>query len=470
MFPGGQAAADDTDANGSLTAYEALDGPERTGTHTILGVEPGRQLGAGALAILPATADHPIQLLVGAPTDPTMGRSAGSITAQAIPWSREADYAVDSPPIHGGAGASLGCTAAVVPATQLVAVSACTRSAEAGEGLGAVYLFHQDTLQTGGLAWEEAAGRVEGTEARSHLGHSLAVGDLDGDGATDLVVGAPSADGGRGRVYLIEDVGASPWVSTADLTPLAHGTAGDDALGTSMVLGGDLTGDGHADLVVCAPGWDIAGIPSAGACGVIAGGIAGPIHGNLEDHVTSVVYGSRLGDQAGAGDHGVAVGPFLGDTLDGLSLAVGLAGAEDGGGSVLVVGPSDLDGYVSATAATLRIDGDGGFGTSLAPLPGGGLLVGAPGFGSGGAAFALLPDRIWMPTGERATAGDIATGIWVGLESGGGLGTRVAGGTDLDGDLWPDIVLGAPGPSESSPGSVSVQALPAGWPTKGERD
>ena len=148
-----------------------------------------------------------------------------------------------------------------------------------------------------------------------------------------------------------------------------------------------------------------------------------------------------------------------------LTYAVALPGADDGSGAVLVVAPDDLDGFVSATAATLRIDGDGRFGHSLAALPGGGLLVGAPEFGQGGAAFALLPDDIWMPSGEAVHASDISEGIWLGMEPDGGFGTRVTGAADLDGDQWPDIAVGAPGPTDASTGSVTVTALPAGWPT-----
>jgi hypothetical protein len=71
-----------------------------------------------------------------------------------------------------------------------------------------------------------------------------------------------------------------------------------------------------------------------------------------------------------------------------------------------------------------------------------------------------------MPTGEAVHASDVSDAIWIGTTPEERFGTRVAGGTDLDGDHWPDIVVGAPGPSSSSPGTVTVTALPAGWPVE----
>jgi hypothetical protein len=265
-------------------------------------------------------------------------------------------------------------------------------------------------------------------------------------------------------VYLFDDITGQLWQSAADLPPLARGTAGDDGLGSSLLLEGDLTNDGHDDLILCAPGWDIAGVPGAGACGVLPGGHALDAIGDLESSVVSIIYGSRLGDAAGAGASGAQVGRFL--DPERLSIAVSLPGANDGDGAVLVVHPDDLDGYVSATAATLRVDGDGQFGLSMASLPGGGLLVGAPDFGQGGAAFALLPDEIWMPSGQPVHASDVATGIYLGMEPDSGFGTTVTGGTDLDGDAWFDVAIGAPGPAERSPGAVTVAPLPPGWPAK----
>ena len=468
VFPeGGQTSTPDHPTVAEAEA-EVL-GPERTGTHVLRGSREGQRVGDGALLLVQGS--DTAELLVGAPGDPLEGNAAGSLTIHPVTWDDTAVYGDDTAVLAGAAGSSFGCSALALPGTQLIAVGACTRSAEAGEQLGAVYLFTDSVLHEGGIAWERAAGRVEGAVEHSGLGTALAAGDFNGDGLTDLLAGAPTAEGGRGRVYVLDDIVGAPWQSAVDVAPLARGTAGDDALGSSILVDGDLTGDGHDDLVVCAPGWDIAGVPSAGACGIIPGGTSPDSHTDLDDRVVSVIYGSRLGDSAGDGTMGVQVGHFLdsGSGSDALSIAVALPGSDDDSGAVLVVAPDDLDGFVSATAATLRINGDGRFGHSLAALPGGGLLIGAPELGVGGAAFALLPDDIWMPSGEAVHAADVSDGIWLGMEPDGGFGTRVAGAADLDGDQWPDIAVGAPGPTDASTGSVTVTALPAGWPLKSTR-
>ena len=443
------------------------DNPLRGSRYTIQGDAEGLRLGGGALLALPASHDHPAQLIVGAPGDPSEGAGAGSVALHTLGAGSSAAYTDADSLMVGAAGTGFGCGGLVLHQHSMIAIGACTRSAEAGEQLGAVYLFDYDTFVAGGVSWETADGRIEGAVEFGGLGRSLASGDFDGDGWTDLVVGAPDADGGRGRIYVHEDIISTPWQYSSDLTPLVRGTAGDDALGRTLLMEGDLTGDGYGDLVVCAPGWDVAGVPGAGACGVIAGGFAESDDAQLEDQVVSTIYGSRLGDSLGDGTQAVAVGHFLdsaGVTPDApRSIAVGMPGAERDSGAVLVVGPDDLDGFVSATAATLRIDGDGRFGHSLAALPGGGLLVGAPEFGQGGAAFAVVPDQIWMPAGEAIPASDVADAIWIGANPGGHFGARVASGHDIDGDRWPDVLIGEPGPSASSPGSITVGALPDGW-------
>ncbi|HCH62742.1 MAG: hypothetical protein CL927_18795 [Deltaproteobacteria bacterium] len=441
--------------------------PLRGSSLTINGDAEGLQLGGGALLALPPTTTRPARLLLGGYGDSTNGTASGSLAVHTVGEENTVGYSDAETLMVGAAGTSFGCGGRALHSHAMVAIGACTRSAEAGEQMGAVYLFSYDTLEAGGVSWEQADGRIEGAVEFGGLGRAIASGDFDGDGAVDIIVGAPDADGGRGRIYVHADVSSAPWQSALDLSPLVRGTAGDDALGRSLLMDGDLTGDGYSDLIVCAPGWDVAGVPGAGACGVIAGGLADSEDARLEDQVVSTIYGSRFGDSLGDGTQAVAVGHFLDTdrfTSDApRSIAVGMPGSDGEAGAVLVVGPSDLDGYVSATAATLRINGDGRFGHSLAALPGGGLLVGAPEFAEGGAAFAIVPDRIWMPSGEAIHASNVADGIWIGANPNGRFGTRVATGHDIDNDRWPDVLIGAPGPTSASPGSVTVGSLPDGW-------
>ena len=106
---------------------------------------------------------------------------------------------------------------------------------------------------TGSIGPDSAAAVIyEPEEEGQGLGSSVSASvDLDGDGVSELVFGQPK--GGRywsGRVYVYESPPAgvvsedsADFVLTGDT-----GDADDELLGQSVSVGGDLDGDGHPDL------------------------------------------------------------------------------------------------------------------------------------------------------------------------------------------------------------------------------
>ena len=102
---------------------------------------------------------------------------------------------------------------------------------------------------------------VYGVDAQDRMGYSLALTDLDGDGADELILGVPfasgledarvrsgevyvlSVDGLQGSVDLRSDVAGSVFIFGAEV---------DDRLGNALVAL-DLNGDGERELLVLAP-------------------------------------------------------------------------------------------------------------------------------------------------------------------------------------------------------------------------
>ncbi len=134
-----------------------------------------------------------------------------------------------------------------------------------GLNVGRVYAYDG---QTGAPLWTR---NTPDPQNLGSFGHDIAaVGDLNGDGATDLLVGSLE---GRltvpersGRAYLLDGMTGATMRMLTSPRPVEEGFFGFSVSGVA-----DANGDGHTDLLVGAPGETVDGLATAGRAYIFSG-------------------------------------------------------------------------------------------------------------------------------------------------------------------------------------------------------
>jgi hypothetical protein len=281
----------------------------------------------------------------------------------------------------------------------------------------------------------------DGLDGRSQFGDAVAAaGDVDGDGVPDVIVGAPlhdanglSSDAGMARVFSGDD---------GSVIRTWFGAGGGDQFGTSVGGVGDVNGDGFDDVIVGAP--DAGPGPGSGEVRVFSGANGSTLYSFLgtadfdrcgwsvtgagdvnDDGTPDFAFGSP--NEAGVGSarvHSGADGSLLhlvlgDDALGSFGRDVAGAGDVDGDGYAdLIVGAHIAQGTGRARVISGR-DGStihdlyGGatgdrFGesvTGVGDLDGDGyddVAVGADQFSNSG------PGEVRVVSGKPALVGDVA--------------------------------------------------------------
>ncbi len=107
----------------------------------------------------------------------------------------------------------------------------------------------------------------------NEFGFNVAIGDVTGDGRPDTVVGAPRfLNGSAGRVYVFPGSSSLEGADAADAAPpiVITGRTAQDSFGEALALG-DVNGDGVSDILVGSPFAGI-GAASTGAVFTFFGG------------------------------------------------------------------------------------------------------------------------------------------------------------------------------------------------------
>jgi len=99
---------------------------------------------------------------------------------------------------------------------------------------------------------------INGINGSERAGTSVSTaGDVNGDGLDDTIVGVPNANGSRGQAYVVFGKDDTTSVNLGSLGNggfLINGINGNDLAGSSVSTAGDVNGDGLDDLIVGVPG------------------------------------------------------------------------------------------------------------------------------------------------------------------------------------------------------------------------
>lgn len=314
---------------------------------------------------------------------------------------------------------------------------------------GRAYVVDGGSRRSGTVDARSAAHAViTGLTPLDFVGISIGgVGDVDGDGHQDLLVGgngpgAPPVGGGSAYLFT-GPLDADRHVAEARARLLGARPA--DLAGAG-VDGADVDGDGRSDLLIAAPG---NAVPPANP---------GRVH--LYYEPPSGAHSLATSDailEGTTGDDFTGQGLAVGDLLDGptVDLAIGAPGVD---AVHLIAGGERLAGAVGvADVGSVRLEGADGqqFGHALAIADRGGgsraaLVVGHPASGiadDGGGITVVDP-----PRGQQRWA-DV-TRSYTG-EQGGDAGFSLAT-ADVDGDGVDDIIVGAPNVSGAYAGKAYV--------------
>ena len=304
-----------------------------------------------------------------------------------------------------------------------------------------------------------------GDQAQSFFGESVAAGgDVNGDGFSDVVVGAPryeldpmDSNCCIGAAFVYH--GSPGGVPSVDPT-MANARLGSDQNSlpsfAAHVAMGDVNNDGYADVILAADTYQLAA-PSSdeGAVFVFHGSTTGVATADASTAHAQLDIGQAGGGGAGGDTMPVAAGDINGDGFDDVIIGnpkfdTGNGFGAEGAVIVFLGGSAGIvSGDVGSAHAVIGAD------QSNSPAPGAEIgksvasgdvngdgyddvIVGAPWYGLGfGAVFVFHGDA----PGLQATDPSMAQARLIGDQQTLSFGRSVASG-DVNGDGYDDVVVG----------------------------
>ena len=299
---------------------------------------------------------------------------------------------------------------------------------QAGEGAAFVHLGSATGISS------SAFYRYESNVVNANMGEWVSTaGDVNGDGYSDMILGAPGLAGGRAYIYH----GGTYNVSTTPTVTRASGIA-NARLGSSVANAGDVNGDGYSDLVIGAPN-ATNGQANEGLAYIHYGSITGPSATpslTLEANIPGAAFGhcvASAGDVNGDGYADVIIGAPQSNGVGMAYLYHGSAAGLSTTPALTLSGTSGSQfGYAVFKAGDHNADG---YSDVLVGAPGSDLVHVYP-----GSATGLVPTPV----------------IFNGPVPGSRFGAAVCTAGDVNGDGFSDMIVGAPDLSDG-------QALEGGF-------
>lgn len=259
-----------------------------------------------------------------------------------------------------------------------------------------------------------------------------AIGDVNSDGVDDVVVSAPEENGPNGRVYVFSGATDDTLYTLVSPNPPEFGGSG---FGMDVSATGDIDGDGVGDFVVGAPG----DASLQGRAYVFSG-----VDGDLIDVLApdaSNFFGNSVGgggDANGDGINDIVVGAYL-ETPGG---AAYVFDGQDGSLLEKLHSPaSPTAGFGLAVAFAGDVDTNGKDEILVTSIQEG---------------TATNAGRVYVFNGDDGSLVAILNTPNPDPEGDGKFGASLASITDVDGDGFDDVAVGAPGETAREYGRVYV--------------